>query len=494
MLPPIRSHAQYQSFVTEQLRTHYAGGVLVLVAKDWPVIEKFWLLDLSGTASTLRDQYANHGIQAIDPANLLRSYLLMLQVKCISVTDWVDLLRRVPLYAILSGFVPGHTPGVGTFYDFFHRLWSAPSPHLTGRIHSKRHKKLVKGKKKGEKAPTTTPKKVERLVERILLRRSPISSLPTDRLMTLFQDSFVQVSASLGILGDLSALSLAGDGTPIRTGAFPRSQRLCDCRERGIDSCSCPRRFSQPDCDTGWDSHRECYYFGYHLYRFTASDSPYDLPLYPRLGRASRHDSVSLVVSIREFEHYYPDWHWKRILLDAAHDAMPFYRYFASKGIVPFIDLNKRKSGNKVYKDDITVSPEGVPICQKGLLMKNDGYDATRARRKYRCPLMKKGVCVCDTPCSTSAYGRCVYTYTQDNPRLFPPVARNTETWKGIYKRRTSVERSNKREKVDYKLEAGKHRSTMMWLIRIFGIMMCQHMDAWHHEIDIDLKSTLLVA
>jgi len=226
----------------------------------------------------------------------------------------------------------------------------------------------------------------------------------------------------------------------------------------------------------------------------TASDSRYDLPLYPRLGRASLHDSVSLVVSIKEFEQYYPDWRWKRVLLDAAHDAMPFYRYFESKGITSFIDLNKRQTGNKKYKDDITLSPEGMPICPKGLTMKNDGYDHTRARRKYRCPLMQKGVCTCDSPCSDSAYGRCVYTYTKDNPRLFPSVARNSDEWLGVYKRRTTVERSNKREKIDYKLEAAKHRSTKMWLIRIFGIMMCQHLDAWYQEIEIDLKKTLLAA
>ena len=76
MLPSIRFHAQYQSFVLEQLRTHYSGGILVLVAKDWTFIEKFWLVDLSGTASVLSRQYATRGIHATD---LLHSYLLMLQ-------------------------------------------------------------------------------------------------------------------------------------------------------------------------------------------------------------------------------------------------------------------------------------------------------------------------------------------------------------------------------------------------------------------------------
>lgn len=186
----------------------------MLVAKDWTFIEKFWLVDLSGTASVLSRQYATHGIHATDPADILRSYLLMLQVGCISVTKWVDELLHVPLYAIISGFIPGHTPGVGTFYDFFARLWPSTNRHLTGTLKPKRNKKPVQGKK-GEKAPTTTPKKVERLVHRILLRNAKVKPLPSDLLMSLFRDQFIQVSASLGIIGDVSALSIAGDGTPV---------------------------------------------------------------------------------------------------------------------------------------------------------------------------------------------------------------------------------------------------------------------------------------
>jgi len=173
---------------------------------------------------------------------------------------------------------------------------------------------------------------------------------------------------------------------------------------------------------------------------------------------------------------------------------MPFYRYFESKGTSAFIDLNKRQTGNKKYKDTLTISPQGVPICQKGLPMKDNGYDRSRGRRKYRCPWIKKGVVTCDNPCLDSSYGRCVYTYTKDNPRLFPSVARDSEEWKEVYKRRTTVERSNKREKIDYKLESGRHRSTKLWLTRVFGIMMCQHLDAWYQESDIDLSSILFAS
>ncbi|TES45550.1 transposase, partial [Halalkalibacterium halodurans] len=63
---------------------------------------------------------------------------------------------------------------------------------------------------------------------------------------------------------------------------------------------------------------------------------------------------------------------------------------------------------------------------------------------------------------------------------LFTKTPRSSEKWKLIYKRRTSVERSNKREKIDYHLESGRHRSTKMWYIRLYAIMMCQHIDAWY--------------
>ncbi|MDY3910274.1 MAG: hypothetical protein SOZ48_11170, partial [Eubacterium sp.] len=43
--------------------------------------------------------------------------------KVTSLTEWAAQLKINPLYAILSGFEFGDTPGVGTFYDFLNRLW-----------------------------------------------------------------------------------------------------------------------------------------------------------------------------------------------------------------------------------------------------------------------------------------------------------------------------------------------------------------------------------
>ena len=73
-----------------------------------------------------------------------------------------------------------------------------------------------------------------------------------------------------------------------------------------------------------------------------------------------------------------------------------------------------------------------------------------------------------------------LYTYHQDNLRFFPRIARGTEAWKTTYAKRTSVERSHKRKKVDYKLEATRVRSTAAWAWRSMLTAMCQHVDAWH--------------
>ena len=80
---------------------------------------------------------------------------------------------------------------------------------------------------------------------------------------------------------------------------------------------------------------------------------------------------------------------------------------------------------------------------------------------------------------------------SKDNPRLFPEVPRDSEAWKLVYKRRTAVECSNKRAKIDYKLEAGRHRSTMMWMIRTYGVMMCQHVDAWYRHQEKELQALI---
>lgn len=109
------------------------------------------------------------------------------------------------------------------------------------------------------------------------------------------------------------------------------------------------------------------------------------------------------------------------------------------------------------------------------------GIDQKRYRRKWRCPA-KVGKWECPNPCSSSDYGRTFHTSTKDNPHLFPRVKRDSKEWRVRYALRTAVERCNKRQKIDYKLEASKGRSSRHWNIRTYIIAMCQHADTWFQE------------
>lgn len=125
--------------------------------------------------------------------------------------------------------------------------------------------------------------------------------------------------------------------------------------------------------------------------------------------------------------------------------------------------------------------------------MHKDGYEAAKHRAKYRCSKAgRKHGCFCEHPCSPAKYGRTVHIFTDDNPRLFNIPPRDSNAWKKEYDGRTSVECSNKREKEDYKLEDGRHRSTKMWYCRLYGIMMLQHLDAWEMPSVEAFQKTLL--
>lgn len=171
MKPEFIPHQTYQDFVFAQLNEHYSNGILFLLKNDWPTIKKLWLADLSVTTSWLYNAFSNSnkGSYPIDPASMMRSYLLSLMIQpAKGLTHWVDQLRRVPLYAILSGFEPGCTPGVGTFYDFFDRIWASDEANMNSKIRLKRKKKNKKKKLKREK------RKLQKIL--VLLKSSSIAS------------------------------------------------------------------------------------------------------------------------------------------------------------------------------------------------------------------------------------------------------------------------------------------------------------------------------
>ena len=476
MLPVnIGGHTAYQNTFVSQFLKLYPDPFAV-PKSTWDTIIKFWYLDLSETDTILAPFYPLSGKPASRfPSCMLRSYLLSISLNVSSITKWCEQLRITPLYAILSGFPVDDTPGIGTFYDFFNRLWQSDKNNYLNQIKHK-SKKTKKGKKHGDKTPCNTNSAASKLLP-LLERFSLPNNNPFYLIFRLYKEQFLVNSAKQGLINP-QKLSLAGDGSPVETARLERSKRICSCAPGS--ACGCKRKFSQPDCNWGWDSSRDKYFFGYHLYMFVAADSENDLPVFPMLERASRHDMLSFLHTFFSMKSYLPEFHIEKLLLDSAHDSYPLYDYCKANDITPFIDLNPSHSGHYTYKNDFTIGDDGVPVCQMGLRMHHDGVEKSRHREKYRCPLAnRKNGCKCPNPCSDSKYGRTVHLQQKDNPRLFNIPPRDSTQWKSEYNKRTSVERSNKREKIDYKLEDGRHRSSKMWYCRLYAIMMLQHLDAW---------------
>ena len=479
------SHADYQNFVVENLRKYYPDPDAISQS-TWDIIDRFWNLNLSYTDQNMISKYSKFGPAPRTPSCMHRSYLLSIDFKVDSITEWVSQLKINPLYAILSGFEVGDTPGIGTFYDFFSRLWDSDDNNLSSHLH-KLKATVKKPDKKGSKAKPIDKVTVEELFKQLEGTTFLIGDQPYGSLFELFKKEFLENSVRKGLINS-SNLSIAGDGTPVVTSARERKHRVCECAEKGITDCDCERYFSQPDCDIGWDSSRDCFYHGYDLYMIVASDSEGDLPVFPLLNPASMHDSHGFLHSFFRMKSFLPDYNVRKLLLDSAHDAMPYYEYCKKEHITPFIDLNEKRGIRVQYKNDFTIGKDGVPVCKAGRKMNHDGVESSKYRIKFRCPLAsRKHGCSCSEPCSNSKYGRTVHLAMKDNPRLINIPPRDSDEWKNEYNARTSVERSNKREKIDFKLESGRHRSTKMWYCRLYHILMLQHLDAW----DLPYESAL---
>ena len=238
---PVNSggHTAYQNFVTENLRKYYPDPCS-LSRSTWDIIERFWALDLSFTDEFLRSKYSVFGPKPRTPYCMQRSYLLSIDFKVDSITDWVAQLKINPLYAILSGFEFGDTPGIGTFYDFFDRLWDSDSDNLSPHVKPVKEKKVKKPKQKGAKAEPVEKVTVDQLFLDLESQTFSIDEQPYASLFHIYHQEFLSKSVEKGLINPES-LSIAGDGTPFVTSAQQRKHRICDCADKCITDCNCDR-------------------------------------------------------------------------------------------------------------------------------------------------------------------------------------------------------------------------------------------------------------
>ena len=122
-------HRTFLTFVVQSLRLYArhrpVRARLRSVAAELLAVA---LLDLEPARPLLERCYAGRrgGRRPRDPVAMLRALVLMGLLGCTDFNKWVPTLRGRPELAILCGFDPRDTPGVGTFYAFCDRLLDGP--------------------------------------------------------------------------------------------------------------------------------------------------------------------------------------------------------------------------------------------------------------------------------------------------------------------------------------------------------------------------------
>lgn len=484
MLVHWQSHQEYLNFLHEtkvhldssqRTRLHFEFG---------SVRKKLRLLDLDPVMEYLSAFYSPIGRPAKNQVQIIRSLILMLMLGFTSLTAWLQKLRADSLLAAFIGSAPGSLPSLGSYFGLMDRLWTQPQAlQKTGRKdlfpkdkNSKPSKKPGKGRK--------LPNKHSGITDTITAYALEHEEFPfhyEQRLQQVFRLAAILPSRGDGLI-PADGLTLSGDGTCVHSHASPYGHKVCKCVENGTAHCSCKRHFSDPDAHWGWDSDEETFYFGHTLYMlcFHNAKIGIDLPLHIRFLDARRHDSVSAIVSLREFKTINPDIPVKNLCLDSAHDNYATYGLCQKWKLRPFIDLNSNRGRQDSIPGFLSIDDDGTPLCMAGFRMVNWGYCKQKHSRKWRCPLAcgKTDSCSCREKCSPSPYGRCVYTKPDWDIRLYTPVPRGTEEYKAVYKNRTSCERVNNRVLNDYHLhDMGIHtKKRYSFFTMIIGINI--HLDA----------------
>jgi len=553
---PSQKHIDYRTFIEKWFKKHGCEpDVAEQLERYKEALLILWEMDLEPARPVLERCYAPspRGGRPWDPIVMLRCFLLALLVGQPSLNKWAKDLAASRVLRVLAGIEQDRErmrkagrapeeipvrPGVGTLYGFLHRLHDGPvrktcehveQPSENERRRASTPRKLKKKRKKKQKAKQSyckgrsrrgqaggkrdrgsatdreqtradeelnTEAPTEKLVEE--LKKASELPNPTDLLQRLSEILFsvgVMESACRGLLGDVSNLVVSGDGSPLRTGANRHGKPACDCPDD--KRCDCPRFYSDPDAEWGWDSHRNQWFFGHHFYEVSCSQSGHDLPLAITIGPGNRSDYIgSLETLNRLYKNLKPlGWKISVFIGDAGgHDAEPIYRYLMEHGTSPVIPLRFPAPPTHPQRPDVKLSKRGVPLCKASAEMASWGSAGAgrsmficpvKARRLDKCPLAPENnpdwVCRPDLK-----WGPSVNIKHEDNPRLCPPIPRNSKQYKAYYKLRSGTERSNSVKKEKFSLEKARHRRKSFWLIRLHLIALLQHGRAWVAQEDAD--------
>lgn len=452
------------------------------------------------------------GRKSYDPVCMLRAMLLMVILKYSKITEFAKKLKQKPRLAQIAGFEPNQTPAVSTFYLFIDRL--EDGEYKSGQANQTKLSKLRKGKHrrnlKEEKASREKGKKqaleqadtiTENLKNQLLAQAN--EPRPRDylyRLENLLMKLAVIPSAKRGLLGDLKKVIISGDGSALETGANCYGSPTCDCRQKGIYKCEHDRFYRDQTANWGWDSYRECYYFGHTFYQHCVSSNGHDLPIHILISQATESDFTLSVKSLDRFlkasKENSLDISIYAASYDSGHDGLGNYRYLLAKNINPVIALNPRQGQYpKASGTADKVNKEGIPLCIAGVEMRRH-TKRPDGRIYFNCPVKRPSQenglhifksypqeCPFGVLCQPdSKMGPVVYIRSDSDPRSYPHISRDSIEYKQLMALRSGCERSNSAKKVVYKLQERPCRSATHFLFRLYLVSILEHAKSWLFE------------
>jgi len=325
-------------------------------------------LDLEPSRQILEPLYSPNprGRKPYDPVCMLRALLLMILLRYSSISRFVSDMKRQSRVATIAGFSPEKVPAVGTFYLFIDRLedgrYYPPCEHITKpskRRFGKHLRNLATEKEQRQKDAKDDAALYESVTHKLK-----------------------------------EELTLCGDGSALPTGASPHGKPSCNCREHGIFNCEHPRYYRDATATWGYDSYRDCYYFGHTFYQHVVSSNGHDLPLQVLISHAAETDFTLSMKSMDRLKKALKEnglcWNIENAVYDCGHDATGIYEYLMEDEITPIIALNPRSGIYPVPTGTAEkVSEDGRPICPAGKLMRRHFYDKKKHKVYYNCPVKR---------------------------------------------------------------------------------------------------------
>lgn len=264
MLAHLPSSTDYNNFI-HSLPSEYSNllSCKLIDPQYASAIFKMTHLDVDSISDLLPLSYSHTGRLAVKQMEILRSFVLMLHFKCVSIKQWCKSLTDKPVRAILIGCLPGDAPSASNHYNFISRLLGGFKYHSI--YPPKRYGKPKDSKpKKNNKWEKNPPHITEQAFDFYLN-----SDYDNNRVEFLLQQIFdkiaVEFSVSHNLIDTSKLISASGDGSAFHIHSSSRGHRVITCPE-DKDDLECLRRYSAPEANWGWDNDTEQYFFGYNIY------------------------------------------------------------------------------------------------------------------------------------------------------------------------------------------------------------------------------------